>query len=98
MGWSAERGPFRFAAAGRFPAGRQLSRFGFACRVSNLPLFPRESAVLCCTALFGGSLIQFSTYKGFGEGYLYPIQHLWGSEKRGAFRFAAGARFPRGVR
>jgi hypothetical protein len=45
---------FRFAAVGRFPAGSQLSRFGCACRVSTLPLFPRESAVLRCTALFDG--------------------------------------------
>ncbi|WP_430508284.1 hypothetical protein [Rossellomorea marisflavi] len=35
-----------------FPAGRQLSRFGCACRLSTLPLFPKESAVLRCTALF----------------------------------------------
>ncbi|UKS64725.1 hypothetical protein [Rossellomorea marisflavi] len=47
-------GPFRSAAVGRFPAGSQLSRFGCACRVSTLPLFPRESAVLRCTALFDG--------------------------------------------
>ncbi|MBV6684184.1 hypothetical protein KV679_10735 [Bacillus sp. JRC01] len=42
---------FRFATVGRFPAVSQLSRFG-ACRVLILPLFPRESAVLRCIALF----------------------------------------------
>ncbi|MEW4307855.1 hypothetical protein [Rossellomorea marisflavi] len=56
-----KRGPFRFAAVGRFPAGRQLSRFGCACRVSTLPLFPRESAVLRCTALFGYRVNEFFT-------------------------------------
>ncbi|WP_442636824.1 hypothetical protein [Rossellomorea marisflavi] len=43
---------FRFDAVGRFPAGSQLSRFGCASRVSTLPLFPKESAVLRSTALF----------------------------------------------
>ncbi|MEW4290190.1 hypothetical protein [Rossellomorea marisflavi] len=51
-----EKSPFRFAAVGRFPAGwtgepLQLRLQGLTC-----PLFPRESAVLRCTALcaFGG--------------------------------------------
>ncbi|WP_347320964.1 hypothetical protein [Rossellomorea sp. RS05] len=34
-------------------SGSQLSRFGCACRVSILPLFPKESAGLRCIALCG---------------------------------------------
>jgi hypothetical protein len=44
--------PFR---CGRpLSSGSQLSRFGCACRVSSLPLFPKESADLRCKALCGG--------------------------------------------
>ncbi|WP_442636998.1 hypothetical protein [Rossellomorea marisflavi] len=44
--------PFRYDRP--LSSGSQLSRFGCACRVSTLPLFPKESAGLRYIALCGG--------------------------------------------
>ncbi|MEW4327700.1 hypothetical protein Q0N12_13590 [Rossellomorea marisflavi] len=82
---------FRFAVAGRFPAGSQLSHFGCACRVSTLPLFPRESAVLRCTSLFDDGWV------GFNVQLCHFLQQLeWRVVVERSFRFAATGRFPAG--
>ncbi|MDR4935492.1 hypothetical protein RGU11_03740 [Rossellomorea marisflavi] len=82
---------FRFAAVDRFPAGSQLSRFGCACRVSILPLFPRESAVLRCTALFDDGWVVFNVHLRLF--FLLLKMKVLGVR---VFRFAAVDRFPAG--
>ncbi|WP_367051889.1 hypothetical protein [Rossellomorea marisflavi] len=50
-----------------------MSRFGCACRVSSLPLFPKESAGRRCIALFGDG--------GGCEGYLLLRMRILGGIK-----------------
>ncbi|WP_142245796.1 hypothetical protein [Rossellomorea marisflavi] len=50
--WGMKSVPFRYDRP--LSSGSQLSRFGCACRVSILPLFPKESAGLRYIALCGG--------------------------------------------
>ncbi|MGG4550415.1 hypothetical protein ABER02_21920, partial [Rossellomorea marisflavi] len=86
------KGSFRSAAGGRFPAGRELSRFGCASRVSSFPLFPQESATLRCTALYGGRWcgVSWQIRRELCE----PINYIFFG--KGSFRSATGGRFPAG--